>query len=122
MLTFRWERPAGRKCDHKILIDGVEKLWDQGLVVVAAAGNQGPRPGSVTAPGSSRKIITVGSSDLLTGRSAISGRGLRLNAYVNLTWWHRAAKYVPAPLEWTFLMGSKAAHLCLHRWFPVQQH
>lgn len=63
------------KMDHKILIDGVEKLWDQGLVVVAAAGNQGPRPGSVTAPGSSRKIITVGSSDLLTGRSAISGRG-----------------------------------------------
>lgn len=61
--------------DHKVLIDGVEKLWDKGLVVVAAAGNQGPRPGSVTAPGSSRKIITVGSSDLLAGRTAISGRG-----------------------------------------------
>lgn len=61
--------------DHKILIDGVEKLWDEGLVVVAAAGNQGPRPGSITAPGSSRKIITVGSSDLLTGKTAISGRG-----------------------------------------------
>ena len=43
--------------------------------MVAAAGNQGPRSGSVTAPGSSRKIITVGSSDLLTGRTAISGRG-----------------------------------------------
>ena len=42
---------------------------------MAAAGNQGPGPGSVTAPGSSRKIITVGSSDLLTGRTAISGRG-----------------------------------------------
>lgn len=61
--------------DHKVLIDGVERLWDEGLVVVAAAGNQGPGPGSVTAPGSSRKIITVGSSDLLTGRTAISGRG-----------------------------------------------
>ena len=61
--------------DHKVLIDGVERLWDEGLVVVAAAGNQGPRPGSVTAPGSSRKIITVGSSDLLRGRTAISGRG-----------------------------------------------
>ncbi len=63
------------KMDHKVLIEGVERLWDQGLVVVAAAGNQGPRPGSVTAPGSSKKIITVGSSDLLTGSSAISGRG-----------------------------------------------
>lgn len=61
--------------DHKVLIDGVERLWDNGLVVVAAAGNQGPRSGSVTAPGSSRKIITVGSSDLLAGRTAISGRG-----------------------------------------------
>lgn len=63
------------KCDHKALIDGVDYLWDKGLVVVAAAGNQGPRPGSITAPGSSRKVITVGSSDMLTGKGAISGRG-----------------------------------------------
>lgn len=61
--------------DHDVLIDGVEKLWDKGLVVVAAAGNQGPRPGSITAPGSSKKVITVGSSDMLTGTSAVSGRG-----------------------------------------------
>ena len=57
------------------LLAGVEQLWDKGFTVVAAAGNQGPGDGTVTAPGSSRKIITVGSSDLLTGRSAISGRG-----------------------------------------------
>ena len=31
--------------------------------------------GTVTAPGSSRKIITVGSSDMLNGRKAVSGRG-----------------------------------------------
>lgn len=61
--------------DHHILIQGVEELWDQGLVVVAAAGNQGPRPGSITAPGSSRKVITVGSSDMLVGNTAVSGRG-----------------------------------------------
>ena len=61
--------------DHKVLIDAVEQLWDEGLVVVAAAGNQGPEPGSVTAPGSSRKVITEGSSDMLTGKTAISGRG-----------------------------------------------
>lgn len=62
-------------CDHKALIEGVDFLWNQGLVVVAAAGNQGPKPGSVTAPGSSRKVITVGSSDMLTGKTGISGRG-----------------------------------------------
>ncbi len=37
--------------DHRILIDGVDQVWDAGLVVVAAAGNGGPAPGTVTAPG-----------------------------------------------------------------------
>ena len=63
------------KKDHVRLVESVEQLWDEGMVVVTAAGNQGPRPGSITAPGSSKKVITVGSSDLLEGRSAISGRG-----------------------------------------------
>lgn len=61
--------------DKDVLVRGVEKLWDEGLTVVAAAGNQGPEPGSVTAPGCSKKIITVGSSDMLSGKRAISGRG-----------------------------------------------
>lgn len=45
------------------LIQGVEEAWDAGLIVVAAAGNNGPRPMTVTTPGISRKVITVGSSD-----------------------------------------------------------
>lgn len=60
---------------HEALIEGVEKLWDEGLCVVTAAGNLGPAPGSVTAPGSSRKVITVGSSDMLVSNQGISGRG-----------------------------------------------
>ena len=63
------------RTDHDVLIEGVEKLWDEGFVVVTAAGNQGPAPGSITAPGCSRKVITVGSSDLLEGKGAVSGRG-----------------------------------------------
>lgn len=63
------------KRNHARLLESVEQLWDEGVVVVTAAGNQGPRPGSITAPGSSKKVITVGSSDLLEGRSAISRRG-----------------------------------------------
>ena len=63
------------KRNHARLLESVEQLWCEGVVVVTAAGNQGPRPGSITAPGSSKKVITVGSSDLLEGRSAISGRG-----------------------------------------------
>ena len=61
--------------EQDVLVQGVERLWDEGLVVVAAAGNQGPKPGSVTAPGCSKKIITVGSSDMLSGKQAVSGRG-----------------------------------------------
>ena len=60
---------------HEDLIEAVEEAWDKGLVVVAAAGNLGPGKGSVTAPGSSRKIITVGSSDMLVRNQGISGRG-----------------------------------------------
>lgn len=63
------------KNEQDLLVRGVEELWDEGLVVVAAAGNQGPEPGSVTAPGCSKKIITVGSSDMLLGSFAVSGRG-----------------------------------------------
>lgn len=63
------------KRNHARLLESVEQLWDEGVVVVTAARNQGPRPGSITAPGSSKKVITVGSCDLLEGRSAISGRG-----------------------------------------------
>ena len=58
-----------------LLIQGVEELWDEGFIVVTAAGNMGPEPGSITAPGSSRKVITVGSSDLLDPTAGISGRG-----------------------------------------------
>lgn len=45
------------------LLRAVEEAWDAGLIVCAAAGNQGPAPSSVTAPGTSPRVITVGSSD-----------------------------------------------------------
>jgi len=49
--------------EDSILVQGVNEAWDSGLTVVVAAGNNGPDPMSVTAPGISRKVITVGSSD-----------------------------------------------------------
>lgn len=64
------------------LVMAVNEVWDNGIVVVAAAGNGGPRPKTIGAPGISRKIITVGASDDdiavdLMGRSMrdYSGRG-----------------------------------------------
>lgn len=48
---------------QNIILEQIEELWDLGIVVVAAAGNNGPMPNSVTVPGIARKIITVGASD-----------------------------------------------------------
>ena len=49
--------------DHEsgsLLIKAVEQLWDAGIVVVAAAGNKGPKPMSISPVAASGKIITVG--------------------------------------------------------------
>lgn len=42
------------------LLKGAEKLWNSGIVVVAAAGNSGPNEKTIKSPGISNKIITVG--------------------------------------------------------------
>lgn len=70
--------PPGQK---KLLLDAVEHLWDLGLTVVVSSGNYGPLPGTVSVPGTSPKVITVGVPDTLplfrTGHSSsnYSGRG-----------------------------------------------
>lgn len=75
---------GGRKkmSENSALVLGVNQAWDAGLVVVVAAGNNGPRRMSVTTPGISRKVITVGCSDddrevLVGGKRMVdySGRG-----------------------------------------------
>ncbi len=45
------------------LVKAVEKLWESGVTVVAAAGNEGPELSTLGSPGVSRKIITVGAAD-----------------------------------------------------------
>ncbi|BCN31947.1 hypothetical protein bsdtb5_32420 [Anaeromicropila herbilytica] len=64
------------------MVRGVDAVWDSGIVVVVAAGNNGPEPMSISTPGISRKVITVGASDdnvpiELSGNKMIdySGRG-----------------------------------------------
>lgn len=49
--------------ENSLLVQGVNAVWDSGVVVVVAAGNNGPGPMSISTPGISRKVITVGSSD-----------------------------------------------------------
>ncbi|MBR1743263.1 MAG: S8 family serine peptidase, partial [Lachnospiraceae bacterium] len=63
--------------ENSPLVTSVNKLWSAGLTVFTAAGNHGPSPYSIGAPGNSRKIITVGSSDIIHHAHGVdySGRG-----------------------------------------------
>lgn len=55
--------PSAGQREQQALLSAVDDIWDRGIMVVAAAGNNGPKENSVTVPGISRKILTVGSSD-----------------------------------------------------------
>ena len=64
------------------LVKAVEAVWDSGIVITIAAGNNGPANSSITSPGTSKKVITVGSSDdnsdvTISGNRLVnfSGRG-----------------------------------------------
>lgn len=69
--------PKAESGERTNLIQGVEEAWDEGIVVVVAAGNNGPKPMTVTTPGISRKVITVGSVDeeAYVTNISYSGRG-----------------------------------------------
>lgn len=67
-------QPRLQQEETKILLDGVEALWDAGLVVVVSAGNYGPGKGSVSVPGSSRKVITVGAAKNGMGINGKTGK------------------------------------------------
>lgn len=58
------------------ILNVTKEAWKTGLVVVAAAGNEGPREESVTAPGMLREVITVGCYGEC---SRYSGRGSMQN-------------------------------------------
>ncbi|MHB9094998.1 MAG: S8 family serine peptidase [Eubacteriales bacterium] len=45
------------------LSQAVESAWNAGLVVAAAAGNNGPAAGTISTPGINPHIITVGAVD-----------------------------------------------------------
>jgi hypothetical protein len=52
-----------------------DEMVDMGIVVVVAAGNNGPESNSITSPGCSLKAITVGSIDKNSQISTTSSRG-----------------------------------------------
>lgn len=73
--------PDAGSTEKTELINAVEQAWRAGIIVVAAAGNNGPAPSSVTIPGTCKSIITVGSVEtdvrkMKRGKETLySGRG-----------------------------------------------
>lgn len=51
------------KREYNRLNTWIKMLWDSGVVVCCSAGNNGPVPGSISAPGNCKEVITVGSYD-----------------------------------------------------------
>ncbi len=45
------------------LVKAVEKMWDSGIIVTIAAGNDGPKKYTINSPAISKKVITIGASD-----------------------------------------------------------
>ena len=70
--------PSAGQREQRALLEAVDDIWDHGIMVVVAAGNNGPRENSVTIPGISRKILTVGSCD--DAKTDASVKGLK-NGY-----------------------------------------
>ena len=70
-------KPTHQTKEESRFIQKVNSLWDAGIVVVTAAGNDGPKNHTITTPGISRKVITVGSleSSRYKSISHYSGNG-----------------------------------------------
>ncbi len=70
-----------------LLNQTLEELWEEGLVIVCAAGNKGPKPGSISNIGGLKKVITVGCYDdlqkIYAGNNCdkYSGRGPKSDSF-----------------------------------------
>src|SRR5690606_33155351 len=63
ILSLSLGSPALESYRHDPLAQAAEKAWHKGIVVCAAAGNDGPNRGTISTPGNHPLIITVGAVD-----------------------------------------------------------
>ena len=126
---------SGDKERMEELVGLLDAAWDQGIVVVCAAGNNGPAEGTISPLGSSRKVITVGcheggyfgarrdlcenysgrgSSDMLYRKPDVVAPGTDIIS-CNV---HSGAATEPV---FAMPMRKKAVHPCLRPLYPVRQ-
>ncbi|QQK79169.1 S8 family peptidase [Salicibibacter cibi] len=63
ILSLSLGSPASEPADDDPVVEAVNEAWNEGMVVVAAAGNEGSSSGTISSPGISPQIITVGALD-----------------------------------------------------------
>jgi serine protease AprX len=63
VLNLSFGAPQRSSYHRELLAGVVESAWLAGVTVVAAAGNDGPAPGTVAMPGADPFVVTVGSLD-----------------------------------------------------------
>jgi serine protease AprX len=63
VVNLSWGTPSTQDPRIDPLDYAVERLWNSGIVVVVAAGNAGPGPGTITKPGDDPMVLTVGAYD-----------------------------------------------------------
>ncbi len=63
IITMSLGSSAAVPASEDPMVKIVEKAWDLGIVVVVAAGNEGPDEKTISSPGISPKVITVGAMD-----------------------------------------------------------
>lgn len=63
IITMSLGSKAQQSSQDDPVVKAVEKAWDNGIVVCVAAGNGGPDKGTISSPGISPKVITVGAFD-----------------------------------------------------------
>ena len=63
VLNLSWGTKSTQHHSIDPLNYAVQRLWRDGIVVVVAAGNSGPKSGTVTKPGDDPMVLTVGSFD-----------------------------------------------------------
>ena len=63
ILSLSLGGPASAPEDDDPMVQAVNQAWDEGMVVCVAAGNGGPAEETISSPGISQKVITVGALD-----------------------------------------------------------
>jgi len=97
-----------------LLVKAVDAAWDAGIVVCVAAGNNGPAKNSVTSPGISRKVITVGACDddsAIGMKPNFSGRGPTADCIIKPDCLAPGAEIVSCLSNSTELSSEKLASL-----------